>query len=439
MSAASAARRVNPGLAITVLESGPFPSYGVCGIPYLLGGEVSQPESLIAHPPEEYRSRRRIDLRLGTRIQHVDPDAHTVTTDGETLDYDRLVWAAGARPVMPRVPGTSLDCVATVRTLHEAIALLDRLPRVVRATVVGAGYVGLEVAEALVRRGVAVTVCDRLPRVMGTVDTEMARHAEEEVRRHAELRLGHDLAGIEHGPQGTAVVLVGPDGPVRVAADLVVVAVGVAPEVGLLTPHGVATGPGGALLVDEQQRTSLPDVFAAGDCATVHHRLLGRPAYVPLGPAANRAGRVAGTVAAGGHATFEGVLGTAVVKVFDLAVAHTGLTLEQCRDAGVEAQATDVTARSRAKYFPGAEPLHVRLVHEPGGRLLGGQVAGSDGAALRVDTIAAALHGGLTIDDLACMDLAYAPPFSPVTDPVAQAAQAALRARSARELDQVPV
>jgi NADPH-dependent 2,4-dienoyl-CoA reductase/sulfur reductase-like enzyme len=169
--------------------------------------------------------------------------------------------------------------------------------------------------------------------------------------------------------------------------------------------------------------TSLPDVFAAGDCVALHHRVLDGPAFVPLGPAANKTGRVAGTVAAGGEASFGGVLGTAVVKVFDLEVAHTGLSLEQCAAAGIEALVSDVTAKSRAKYYPGAQPLRVRLVHRPDGRLLGGQIVGRDGAALRIDTVATALHAGMTAAELAAVDLAYAPPFAPVYDPVTQAAQ----------------
>ena len=176
------------------------------------------------------------------------------------------------------------------------------------------------------------------------------------------------------------------------------------------------------MLVDPGMRTSLPDVFAAGDCVALPHLVLGRPAWVPLGPAANKTGRVAGTVAAGGTASFPGIVGTAVVKVFDLEVARTGLTLAEAQAAGLAAAATDVVSRSRAKYYPGGSPLHVRLVHAPDGRLLGGQLAGREGAAKRIDVLATALHAGLTVADLAGLDLSYAPPFAPVYDPVLAAA-----------------
>lgn len=423
MSAASAARRTDPSMSITVLESGPHPSYGVCGLPYYLAGVVAQPEALIAHPASEYRDRRAIDLRLGVTVRDVDPDAKVVTLQSETLEYDRLVLATGARPVVPPVPGADHARVVTVRRLDDAIALRHRLGSVRRAAVVGAGYVGLEVAEALHACGIDVTVVDRLPRVLATVDAELASVVQHEVERHATVLLSHSLVAVEPAEHGVVLRLRGEGGARALTVDLVVLALGVTPDAGLLARRGAATGPAGALLTDARMATSLPDVFAAGDCVALHHRVLEAPAFVPLGPAANKTGRVAGTVAAGGEASFGGVLGTAVVKVFDLEVAHTGLSFEQCAAVGIEAVVSDVTAKSRAKYYPGAQPLRVRLVHRRDGRLLGGQVVGRDGAALRIDTVATALHAGMTATDLAAVDLAYAPPFAPVYDPVTQAAQ----------------
>ena len=213
--------------------------------------------------------------------------------------------------------------------------------------------------------------------------------------------------------------------------DVVVLATGVRPATTVAAAAGAYTGPAGALLVDDEMRTSLPGIWAAGDCIAPYHRVLGRPAYVPLGPAANRTGRVAGTVAAGGTASFPGVVGTAVVKVFDLEVARTGLTLAEAEAAGIDAVATDVVHRSRAKYYPGSAPLSVRLVHERSGRLLGAQLVGREGAAKRVDVVAAALHARLTVADLGALDLSYAPPFAPVQDPLLMVAQAAARTREA--------
>ncbi|MDT5244886.1 MAG: CoA-dependent sulfur oxidoreductase, partial [Mycobacterium sp.] len=215
------------------------------------------------------------------------------------------------------------------------------------------------------------------------------------------------------------------DGQV-VTVDTVVVAAGVWPAACIAAEAGAVTGPAGALLVDDRMRTSLPDVFAAGDCIAPYHHVIGRPAFVPLGPAANKSGRVAGTVAAGGDARFPGIVGTAVVKVFDLAVACTGLTLAEANAEGLLAVATDALGRSRAKYYPGTEPVSVRLVHESGGRLLGAQLVGSgEGVAKRVDVVAVALQAGFAVEDLLALDLSYAPPYAPVYEPILLAAQAA--------------
>jgi CoA-dependent NAD(P)H sulfur oxidoreductase len=434
MSAASAARRVAPDLDVVVCEAGGFAAYGMCGIPYFLGGTVPRAESLLAYPPSEFRGKRGIDLRLHTRVDEIDAGRRLVRISGGgsstgPLGYDALVVATGADPMRPPVPGLDRPGVFTIRSLDEAIELRRFLDSgaVRRALVVGAGYIGLETAEALVCAGVEVEVVEALPRVLGTVDEPIAELAREELERHARLRLRARLDAVlgQAGPAGgglTAVV----DG-VEIGTDLVVIATGVRPATELLIRAGAQHLPDRSVVVDAGMRTSLPDVFAAGDCIALPHLVLGRPAWVPLGPAANKTGRVAGTVAAGGAASFVGVVGTAVVKVFDLEVARTGLGLAEARAAGLSAVATDVVSRSRAKYYPGGSPLHVRLVHQPDGRLLGGQLAGREGAAKRVDVLATALHAGLTVADLAELDLSYAPPFAPVYDPVLAAAIKAAR------------
>lgn len=417
MSAASAARRADPDREIVVLESTGHAAYGLCGLPYHLSGVVPDAESLVSYPPAFFRERRRIDLRLHAEAVALDVarrEVHVRTAGGvERVGYTDLVVTTGGTPSRPPVPVPDGTPVHTVRTLEDAVALRALLDsgRVRTAAVVGAGYIGLETAEALHARGVRVTVVERLDGVLTTLDEPVAAPVEEHVRGHVELLLGTDAGPVlaERRP------------------DLVVLCTGVRPAAGIAAAAGAATGPGGALLVDDRMRTDLPGVWAAGDCVAPHHRVLGRPAFVPLGPAANRTGRVAGTNAAGGDARFGGVVGTAVVKVFDLEVARTGLTLAEARAEGVAATATDVTSRSRAKYYPGAVPLHVRLVHGAGGRVLGAQLVGREGAAKRVDVVAAALHAGLDVDDLAALDLAYAPPYSPVYDPLLVVAQAAQR------------
>lgn len=423
MSAASAARRLDPTMQITVLEEGPYPSYGVCGIPYYLGGVVGDASRLIAYPVEEFIDRRRIDLRLNTAVRALDTSRRELRLDnGERLDYDTLIMATGAAPVRPDVPGIDLPGVVSIRRLEDAESLRARLPKLTSAVVVGAGYVGLETAEALAAQGLAVTVVDRLAQVLPSLDTELAAEVEAEVRLHVELVLNAEVRGIAQA--GTQLVV--DTGHGEIATDLVVLALGVRPRTGLLTRAGARVLRNGALVVDDSQATSLPGIYAAGDCATARHQVTGDPVYIPLGPIANKAGRVAGNVVAGGSARSPGVAGTAVVKVFGLGVAHTGLTLRDAQSAGLEAIATDLTSMSRAKYFPGATPLRMRLVHSPTGRVLGGQLVGSDGIK-RVDVLAAALFAGLDVDDLAGLDLAYAPPFSPVYDPITQLAQAAQR------------
>lgn len=437
MSAASAARRVDPGLDVVVCEAGGFAAYGMCGIPYYLSGLVPEPENLLAYPPATFREKRGIDLRLHTRVTGIDPAARRVhltagpggAASGESLGYDALVVASGADPVRPPVPGLDERRVFTIRSLDEAIELRQVLAHGLarHAVVVGAGYIGLETAEALVSAGLDVDVVEALPRVLNTVDEPVAALVQAELERHTRLRLGARLEAVDRGIAPgcglTAVV----DGT-EIATDLVVIAVGVRPATDLLIQAGAGHLPDRSVVVDEGMRTSLPDVYAAGDAVALPHLVLGRPAWVPLGPAANKTGRVAGTVAAGGNTSFKGVVGTAVVKVFDLEVASTGLGLAEARAAGLDAVATDEVSRSRAKYYPGSSPLHVRLVHTRDGRLLGGQLAGREGAAKRVDVLATALYAGLTVADLAALDLSYAPPFAPVYDPVLVAAIKAARA-----------
>jgi NADPH-dependent 2,4-dienoyl-CoA reductase/sulfur reductase-like enzyme len=436
MSAASAARRVDPALEIVVLEAGGYAAYGMCGLPYYLSGLVARADDLLAYPPAFFREQRRIDLRLNSRATRVDPDRHVIYYSEAGRDcrmgYHRLIVAAGGTPARPPVPGLDDPRVFAVRTLEDAIGLRSLIDagHIGRALVVGAGYIGLEMADALAARGVTVTVAEFLPRVMPNLDPPIAALVEEEVRRNGvDLRLGARLRRVRRTESGLEAWVDG----VAVAVDAVVVAAGVRAASTVAADAGAATGPGGALLVDDRMRTSIPDVYAAGDCIAPYHRILSRPAFVPLGPAANKTGRVAGTVAAGGDARFAGVVGTAVVKVFDLAVARTGLTLAEAEAAGVPAVATDVLGKSRAKYYPGAEPVTVRLVHERDGRLLGAQLVGpGDGVAKRVDVVAVALQAGFDVWDLIALDLSYAPPYAPVYEPILLAAQAAAAAMPSR-------
>lgn len=432
MSAASAARRVAPDMEIVVVEASGYAAWGLCGIPYYVGGVVDTAGALVRYPPRFFREERVLDLRLETRAVALDADRRTVTVERhgstERLGYTAIVVTAGAAPIVPPLPGVDDERVFTVRTMDGAKALRARLDagRIRRALVVGAGYVGLEMAEGLTERGCEVVIAEALDGPICNLDPEPSGHVEAEVARHADLRLGTALAALHPDADGVRALLA--DGT-AVDVDAVVLAVGVRPGGQLARDAGAAATAAGALIVDERMATSLDGVYAAGDCVAAYHRVLGRPAYVPLGPTANKTGRVAGTVAAGGDARFAGIVGTAVMKVFDLTVARTGLTLAEARAAGFAAAATDSVAGSRAAYYPGGAPTRTRLVHAVDGRLLGAQMVSTDPAtAKRVDVLATALHAGFDVATIADLDLSYAPPYAPVYDPVVRAAQQALRA-----------
>lgn len=436
MSAASAARRTDPSCTVVVVEASDDAAWGRCGLPYHLSREVEDLESLRALQPSAIRERRGIDLRLATRATRFDADEHTVLLehDGQEqrLEYDRLVVAAGSTSVHPRFAAGDDPRVRTLREFADARAIdhLVDTGRLRRVLVVGAGFIGLEVAEACVHRGVEVALVEATEQVLPGLDAPMAARLAETLTARVDLRLGTRLTELVPHPDHLEVRLDhGSIDPV----DAAVLAIGVRPVATLALEAGAAPGPGGALLVDDRQRTNLPDVLAAGDCVAARHRITGAPAFVPLALAANRMGRVAGTVAAGGDAVFPGVVGTAVVRVFEQFVARTGLSLAEATRAGLPAVATDIVHRSRAGYVTGSEPVHVRLVHEQaGGRLLGGALLSVDQAAVaRIDVIAAALHAGFGLEDLAELDLAYAPPFGPVRSPVLLAAETALTARDA--------
>jgi NADPH-dependent 2,4-dienoyl-CoA reductase/sulfur reductase-like enzyme len=433
MSAAAKAKRTQPDLEITVFEKGRFVSFGACGIPYFLTGAVPRLEDLLARTPEQFAAQG-ITVRTRHEVTALDLGQHTVTVaDREEnrtfqVSYDRLLLATGASPRWPDLPDLRGPNVFSLRTLEEALALktlLDReSPR--HATLLGAGYLNLEMAEALRARGLEVTLVEAQKQVMGTLDPEMAALVEEELHRlGVVLRCSQTVQGVETDAAGRVRRVV--TAQERWETDLLVVGVGVKPNVALAAAAGIERDGTGAIRTDRRMRTDRFGVYAAGDCVSVPHLVTGQRAYLPLALAANRQGRVAGTNLAGGQAEFHGVVGTAVAKVGDLGVAHTGLSEAQAR-ALFPTVAAQITASDRARYYPGAAPLTVRLVAERGsGRLLGGQIVGPPSAVKRIDVIAAALHARLTVEDLEAFDLAYAPPLSPVWDPLLIAAQVLLR------------
>ncbi len=435
MSAASQARRLlGPGeLAITVLERGGTTSYAACGIPYWVAGLVADRARLVARRAEEFRAKQSIEVLLGTEAVAIDTAARTVrardlATGAETDHaYDDLLVATGAVPVLPPLPGLDAPGVMPVRTLDDGQALLDALadrgPR--RAVVVGGGYIGIEMAEALRLRGLDVTLVDLAPQPMTTLEPDLGGRVADALRADGvDLRLGTPLTGVEVGSDGWVRAVTTPDATID--ADLVVLGTGVRPGSDLAAAAGLPIGPSRGIVTDRRMRTPVDGVWAAGDCAETVHRVTGRPVSFALGTVANKQGRVAGLNLGGGVAEFPGVLGTAITKYHDLEVARTGLSLREAAAAGIDAVATSAESSTRAHYYPDATPITVLLVTERGtGRLLGGQIVGGPGAGKRIDTIATALWNGMTVDELVHLDLAYAPPFSPVWDPVLTTARLA--------------
>lgn len=435
MSAASQARRLRGAgeLEIVAFERGHFTSYSACGIPYWVGGDVEERDRLIARTPEEHRARG-IDLRLRTEVTEIDVAAgrvraRDVDSGAESwTSYDKLVIATGARPVRPDLPGVDAPGVHGVQTLDDGQALLDSLARARgrRAVVVGAGYIGVEMAEALIRRGYEVTVVNRGAEPMSTLDADMGR-----LVREAMEGLGVTMVGEAE----VTKVLTGQDGRVRAVAtedaeypaDVVVLGIGVRPETALARAAGLPFGAHGGLLTDRAMRVrGHENIWAGGDCVEVLDLVSGQQRHIALGTHANKHGQVIGTNVGGGYATFPGVVGTAVSKVCDLEIARTGLREKDARRVGLQFEAVTIESTSRAGYYPGASPMTVKMLAERRtGRLLGVQIVGREGAAKRVDIAAVALTAGLTVEQMTALDLGYAPPFSPVWDPVLVAARKA--------------
>jgi len=408
LSAAARARRIDPSLEIAVLEKGAAISYGACGLPYYLEGRVPRAEQLIVYTPEYFRKERNIAVRTGARVVSISHPRREVTIEGgERMHYDRLIIATGARPRNVDFESAALPHVFTLHTLDDAerlkAYLRDKRPK--QAVVIGAGYIGLEMADALRRNGLAVTVIERGGHVLGRADAELTKAVRERLERfRVELQLNTHISDVTR-------------------YDLAILATGLQPNVEIAAEAGVEVGRTGAIRVDDRMETNLPGVFAAGDCAEALHLVTGRPAYIPLGTTANKMGRVAGANASGRRERFGGVVGTAILNVFGLGVAFSGLSVDQARREGFSPVAARITARSRPGYFDG-KPLTVELVADAGTRrLLGGSVWGEDGAEGRINVIATALHNRMRVEDLEQLDLAYAPPFATVWDSVLVAAQ----------------
>lgn len=407
LSAASRARRLDPDLEILVLEKGPVISFGACGLPYFIEGRVRDWRQLLVYSPEYFQRERRIEIRTEAEAAEISPMRGAVRlTSGETLSYDRLVIATGA---IPRRPFPSAPNLFALNTLADAQRLHAHLAQASagRAVVVGAGYIGLEAAEALRARGWQVRLIHRGRNLLHRHDPELTRRLESILHLHR--------ITVEHAVEVTD--------PQRLSADLIVLAAGLQPNAMLAARAQLELGPTGAIRVDPHMQTSAPNIFAAGDCAESLHRVTGRPVWIPLGTTANKMGRIAGANATGALERFRGVVGTSIVRVCGIGVALTGLSAHQARQEGFDPIEVWIDARERARYFRG-RPTAVHLVADKRtNRLLGGSVIGEYGVEGRINVIASALTSRMLLDDFESLDLAYAPPFSPVWDPLLIATQ----------------
>jgi NADPH-dependent 2,4-dienoyl-CoA reductase/sulfur reductase-like enzyme len=427
MTAATMAKRMRPDLEVVALEKGPWTSYSACGIPYVIGGEVDSIDDLVVRTPEQHQANG-IDARAMQEVTAIDLDGREVEVrdldQARTyrLGFDQLIVATGATPRRPPLPGFDHEKVHGVQTLDDGAHLLAHAEKIGanRVVVVGAGYIGLEIAEAFVKRGARVVVVERNAEVLAaTMDPDMAARVRAAMERHGiEVRTGEAVEGFDGRTIQTASG--------EIETDLVVLGLGVAPNSKLAGDAGVELGAHDAVAVDVRQRTSADGVWAAGDCCESFHLVSHRKVHVALGTVANKQGRVVGINIGGGYATFPGVVGTAVTKLCDTEIARTGLSEREATQAGFGYVVGGIESTTRAGYFPGTKPITVKVLAERGGgELLGAQIVGQEGAAKRIDVLATAITAGFTAETLLHLDLSYAPPFAPVWDPVLMAARKA--------------
>ena len=435
LSAASQARRRNHEMEIRVYEKGADISYSACGLPYFVGGLVPDADSLRVHSSEFFRAERDIDVFTHHEVVEISTSrrrASVVTPRGgspEDIHYDHLVLATGAAPAWPEIPDTGLKGVFHVNDLQSTVALKQHLAStsVSKAVIVGGGYIGLEMAEALKTETRAVVLLERSPRLFEAVDEEIVQVVERElIKNGVEVHTEASVAALAGDAQG--VVRRVHSNTASFEADCVVLATGVRPRTKLARDSGLQLGAGGAVSVNEYQETSVAAVYAAGDCADTLNLVSGQRAYVPLGTTANKQGRVAGENAAGGRERFPGIVATAVVKVFELEVARTGLSSDEAQAAGYRVAPATVKAPARARYLGGKDILVKLIGDRSSGRLLGAQMVGPEGVAKRIDVLATALHSRLTAEQVYQLDLSYAPPFSTAWDPILIAARQLMHA-----------
>jgi NADPH-dependent 2,4-dienoyl-CoA reductase/sulfur reductase-like enzyme len=430
MSAASRARRLKPDMEIIVFEKTSDVSWAACGMPYLIADKVNSATDLVVYDAKFFKDKRNIDIFLRHEARQISPQQKTVlvkdieTGEEKEYSYDKLLIATGARPVVPPIKGIDLKGIFSLRQLQEGAAIKQYIgqnsPK--EGLIMGAGYIGMEAAEAFWARSMKVTIIERMPNVLGKMDDEITDIVEQEFKRNG-VTLIKSHAVTEFNGDGAHVTRAVIDNGESIDADIVLVGAGIRPNSEIARDAGIELGRTGAINVNERMETNIPNIYAAGDCAEAYHLVLGRNAYIPLGTTANKQGRVAGENIAGGNASFAGIVGTAVFKTFDLEVGRTGITEKEAKTEGIDYVSNVIEQISRARYYPGVTNIRIKLVADrKTGRLLGAQMAGREGVSKRLDVFATAITARMNVSEIGRLDLGYAPPFAPVYDPILMAA-----------------
>lgn len=427
-TAAAKARRLSPDAQITMLEAGPDVSFANCGLPYYIAGDIKNRSSLILQSPESFKDQYNVDVYTNTLVTAIERDAKTIKAvdaisgEAKTYEYTKLILAQGGRPIKPELPGADKDHVFTLWTLENMDDISKHLEETEskNAVVVGGGFIGLEMVEALVKRGLNVSVVEKMPHVMAIMEAETAGYIERELKSYG---VGvHTNTGVTEINDKSVTLENGQ----QIDADMVLLSIGVRPTLQLAKDAGLEIGEAGGLLVNDKLQTSDPDIYAGGDMVELEHRVHGKKVRIPLAGPANRQGRIAAENALGGNHSYKGAIGTSVVRVFDAVAGTTGLSLKQALAAGIDADAVVVHKEHHTSYYPGAETVSVMLIFEKNtGVVLGGQTAGYKGADKRLDVIATATAAKLTVSDLSDIDFAYSPPIGTANDVMNMAAYTA--------------
>ncbi len=425
MTAASRARRLNSNTEILVFEKSGNVSYGSCGLPYFVSDVIKSHENLVVYDSKFFKEKRNIDVFLRHEVVAIQPENLTIlvknlnTNEEKKYQYDKLLISTGARALAPPIKGIDLGGVFTLRILEDGVAIKNYIrknsPK--KALIVGAGYIGLEMSESIIASGLKVTIVERMPNILGTMDDEINEIVEKELNAKGVILLKSTSVTefIGEGEQVKKAIL---DNGETLDVDIVIIGTGIKPNSELAKEAGIELGQTRAIKVNERMETNIPNIFSAGDCVEAYHQVLEKPVYIPLGTTANKQGKVAGENIAGGNAAFNGIIGTALFKCFELEIARTGITEKEAKSEGLDYISNMIDQGSRAGYYPGGSKIRIKLIaNKSTGRILGAEMVGKEGVSKRIDVFAAVIAAKMTVDDFSNLDLSYAPPFAPVWDP----------------------